>query len=55
MALRRMEVLLMENKYVGFLIDVLLVKEGFNPKNWHIKESSTDVSLPIVSLMVLVS
>lgn len=34
-----MEALLMENKYFGFLIDVLLVKEGFNPKNWDIKES----------------
>lgn len=32
----------MENEYVGFLIDVLLVKEGFNPKNWDIKESPID-------------
>lgn len=37
-----MEALLMENNYVGFLIDVLLVKEGFNPKNWDIKESPID-------------
>jgi len=36
------EELLMKNKYAGFLIDVLLVKEGFNPKNWDIKESPID-------------
>ncbi len=40
----------MENKYAGFLIDVLLVKEGFNPKNWDIKESPVSDLYTIMNL-----
>jgi len=37
-----MEALLMENNYAEFLIVSLLVKEGFNPNNWDIKEEPID-------------